>query len=87
MQFKEIIEKFKEFFPEKAIDISECLGLLLDTIDSVITEFNKASGECFSKRDFNKIKIYTELAESISTLEKQIQETKDLLEPCRAYLI
>ena len=81
MQFNEIIRMFKELFPEKAIDISECLGLLLDTIDSAIIEIDNASGECYSKRDFNRIKIYTDLAEHISVLEKQILETKDLLEP------
>ena len=40
MDVNEVSKKVMEWYPKKAIDIAECLGLLLDTLDSTASEIN-----------------------------------------------
>ncbi len=74
MELEEILKVIKEDFPDKSIDISESLGLLMDTIDDVMNRINEKIGQSYSNRDFSTIEKYTTLGKSINFYENKIDE-------------
>lgn len=74
MELEEILKVIKEDFPDKSIDISESLGLLMDTIDDVMNRINEKIGQSYSNRDFSTIEKYTNLGKAINFYETKIDE-------------
>lgn len=74
MKQKEIIELIKIEFPEKAIDLSESLELLNETINDTMNSINEKVNEAFQLRDFSEIDKYKELTMAIHHYEKNIEE-------------
>ena len=74
MELEEILKIIKEDFPDKSIDISESLGLLMDTIDDVMNRINEKIGQSYSNRDFSTIEKYTTLGKAINFYETKIDE-------------
>lgn len=74
MELEEILKIIKEDFPDKSIDISESLGLLMDTIDDVMNRINEKIGQSYSNRDFSTIEKYTTLGKAINSYENKIDE-------------
>jgi hypothetical protein len=74
MELEEILNLIKEDFPDKSIDISESLSLLMDTIDDVMNKINDKIGQAYSNRDFSIVEKYTTLGKAINTYETKIDE-------------
>lgn len=74
MELEEILNMIKEEFPDKSIDISESLGLLMDTIDDIMNRINDKMRQAYSNRDFSTIEKYTALGKSINFYENKIDE-------------
>jgi len=74
MEIEEILKIIKEDFPDKSIDISESLGLLMDTIDDVMNRINEKIGQSYSNRDFSTVEKYTNLGKAINLYETKIDE-------------
>lgn len=74
MELEEILNVIKEDFPDKSIDISESLDLLMDTIDDVMNKINDKIGQAYSNRDFSTVEKYTTLGKAINTYETKIDE-------------
>jgi len=81
MDVNDVSKRVMELFPKKAIDIAECLGLLLDTLDSTIAEINRSVIQACEKRDFSMLDNYTLLMKNINEFEIIIETVKDSLEP------
>ncbi|WP_058485354.1 hypothetical protein [Defluviitalea phaphyphila] len=80
MEINYLIEKIKEECPDKAIDISESLDLLRTVINDTIEIFGDKMNSAVLNRDFKKISIYKDMAESIHQYEKKIEELISLFE-------
>ncbi|SHE82879.1 hypothetical protein [Clostridium fallax] len=74
MELEEILNLIKEDFPDKSIDISESLALLMDTIDDVMNKINDKIGKAYSNRDFSTVEKYNTLGKAINTYETKIDE-------------
>lgn len=74
MELEEILNLIKEDFPDKSIDISESLSLLMDTIDDVMNKINDKIGQAYSNRDFSIVEKYTTLGKAINIYETKIDE-------------
>lgn len=75
-----LIVLVREKFPNKAIDISESLVLLKETINETINSINDEVSIAFVKRDFVSARDYTQVAESINKYEQKIDYFIELLE-------
>ena len=80
MEFNELVDKLKEEFPDKAIDISESLDLLRETIDDAIVAICEKSGVALNDRIFDDVHIYNDMIESADACEKKVEELIIMLE-------
>lgn len=80
MEFNKFVEKLKEEFPDKAIDISEGLELLKETINDSIEAIGNKINIAVRNRAFDKISIYSDMAKKADSFEKKIYEIMNLLE-------
>lgn len=80
MDVEKILSILKEEFPNKAIDISESLELLKETINDTMTAINNKLNDYYSKRDFENLKKYAQLGEDINQYEQKIDQFIELLE-------
>lgn len=80
MEINKFFQEFKEVLPDKAIDISESLELVKETINDSIEAFADKVNEAFSKRIFGDVKNYQELAEKLYTYENRIEEIIKMLD-------
>lgn len=74
------INLIKSEFPNRAVEISESLQLLKESITSTIDDISTKVAEVFTTRDFESIDKYKNLAEEGNKYEKLIEELIDLLE-------
>ena len=74
MELKEILNIIKDDFPDKSIDISESLGLLMDTIDDIMNRINDKMGQAYLNRDFLTAEKYITLGKSINFYENKVDE-------------
>jgi hypothetical protein len=80
MEFNRFAEKLKEEFPDKAIDISEGLELLRQTINDSIETIGDKISTAVKNRDFEKINVYSDMVKEADIFEKKIYEVMNLLE-------
>lgn len=78
MELSILLEVIRNEFPDKSIDISESLDLLLGTIDDIIKLSNARISEALSERDFSTGERYMELIKSINVYENKIDEIINL---------
>ena len=74
LKLKEILNVIKNDFPDKSIDISESLGLLMDTIDDLINRINDKMGQAYLNRDFSSAERYIDIGKSINFYENKIDK-------------
>ncbi len=77
---KDWLETIENEFPDRAIDISESLQLLRETISSIMDDISAKINEVLSERDFNSFEKYSNLAKETSTHEAKIEEIINLIE-------
>ena len=77
---KDWIEVIKSEFPDKAIDISESLQLLKETISSTMDDINAKLNEAFVDRDFSLMEKYSQLAKETHNYEAKIGEIIELID-------
>ena len=80
LKIEELINTIKSVSPEKAIDLSEGLELLKEAVEDLMDDINFQVSEAYSKREFNVVKHFTEIGESVNTYENKIEQLIDLLE-------
>lgn len=80
MMLNELISVIKNEFPEKAIDLSESLTLLRETINDLMEAMSNKMSMAFSKRDFQCSEKYYQLGKAINEYESKIDEIIDMLE-------
>lgn len=78
--FKETISFIIERFPSNAIDISESLELLKDTIDETITSINKENNKAMEAREFTVTEENLHFAKNLYHYEQQIDKVIEMLE-------
>lgn len=77
---KNNIDLFKSEFPNRAIEISESLLSLKESITSIIDDISNKATEVFAIRDFASVDKYRRIAEEGIKFEKLIEDFIDLLE-------
>ncbi|MGG3772966.1 hypothetical protein [Heyndrickxia faecalis] len=80
MDINDVIMALKEEFPDKAIDISESLELLKETINDTMDKINNEVSLAYSSRDFVRVRRFTELGEEINQYEQKLEQLIELLE-------
>lgn len=80
MELIEITKVIKERFPKKAIDISESLELLKETVSDTMDEVNNVANKTFQDRNFNARDEYNRIITFIFKYEKMIDELIQKLE-------
>lgn len=80
MELEEILSILKMDFPNKAIDVSESLELLKETINETMIEINNKISDVYSKRDFESGRKYMQLGEDINKYEQKIDQFIGVLE-------
>ena len=80
MDFNEVIDKLKEDFPDKAIDISESLELLREIINDAIEDIGNRINTAVTNRNFDNVTLYSNMAEEGYTYEKKIEDLITTLE-------
>lgn len=73
MDISRIISFLKENYANNADEIYECLGLLIETIDSSYKAIQDSSAEAFDQRDFSNIKLYIDMADEINNFQDEIK--------------
>ncbi|MDL0420688.1 hypothetical protein [Heyndrickxia ginsengihumi] len=79
MNIKDVIRAIKNGFPDKAIDLSESLELLGETINDTMEKINSEVNHAYTNRNFNSVKYFVELGEEINHYEQKIEQLKELL--------
>lgn len=69
-----MVRRYKNQFPDKAIDIAESLQLLKETVNGTMDDINKKLNDAFIKRDFEAIERCTLLAKKTHGYENRIEE-------------
>lgn len=80
LEFNEVIDKLKEEFPDKAIDISESLELLRETINDSIEAIGNRINTAVTNRNFDNVTLYSNMAEEAYSYEKKIEDLINILE-------
>lgn len=80
MEYQELLNNIKNEFPEKAIEIIECLELLRMVIDDTVDTIGEKVNESFSEKQYDKLPYYSKLAEEMETYEKKLKEVIDILD-------
>ena len=80
MELDVFLEKLKNNFPDKAIDISESLELIKETINDTIETVGNKINESITNRDFESVRHFSELAEEGHKYEVKIDEIIKQLE-------
>ncbi len=80
MEIKGLIAEIKERFPDKAIDLSESLELLKETLNDTMTSVTTEISLSMSIRDFESVNNITQLAQNINHYEQKIDDLIDSLE-------
>jgi hypothetical protein len=80
MELKDIIAAVKTDFPKKAIDLSESLELLNETISDTMNPINVKINEAFLNRDFNTREKFDQMVIAIYKYEQLIAEIVNQLE-------
>ena len=80
MNIRDLLTVIKDGFPDKAIDLSESLELLKETINDTMSEINNEVSKAYSNRDFDGVRNYAQIGENINHYEQKIDEFIELLE-------
>lgn len=75
-----ILHSIKQEFPDKAIDLSDCLELLKETINDLMNSINEKSGEAFGNRDFASRRKYDDMAIVIHEYEQYLDSLINLID-------
>ncbi|WP_425447851.1 hypothetical protein [Dethiothermospora halolimnae] len=75
-----LLEQIKANFPQKAIDISESLELLKESISDTIEKISVKTKVSMDSRDFEKSKVYSQMAEEVYIYELKIDEIMNKLD-------
>lgn len=81
MEILEITKTIKDYFPEKAVDLSETMGLLRDTLEETRKEIGKHIMLLFDQGKHEAIEPHNNLAASILEYMARVQEIQASLEP------
>lgn len=80
MEIEKLLSTIKEEFPNKAIDISESLILLKETINDTMEAINNKMSIAYSNRDFVAGERYLNLGKEINQYEIKIDDIINHLE-------
>ncbi len=77
---EDLLVLVKEKFPNRAIDLSESLELLKETINDTMTSINNEVSQAYLNRKFNIVRELAQLGEDINEYEKKIEKLIEVLE-------
>ncbi|WP_066173787.1 hypothetical protein [Bacillus marinisedimentorum] len=80
MELRDIIAAIKKDFPGRAVDLSESLELLNETVSGTMNEVNDKINEAFLNRDFEAREEYNKVAMAIYKYEQLLQGVADELD-------
>lgn len=80
MELNDLINKLKEELPDKAIDISESLDLLNETVQDSIEAINHKNSTALKNRNYDHSRLYVDMAEKADSYIKSIQTVINMLE-------
>lgn len=81
MDLMEMIKIIKEFFPEKALELSETLGLLRDTMEDTRQDIKKLMVLLFDQGQHEAMVPHNHLAAALLEYMARVQEVQAALEP------
>jgi len=81
MDLMEVIKIIKEFFPEKAVELSVTLELLRDTMEDTRQDINKLLGNFSNQGQYEAMFPHIQLATAILEYMARVQELQAALEP------
>jgi len=77
----EMVKIIKEFFPEKAVELSETLGLLRDTMEDTRQDIKKLMVLLFDQGQHEAMVPHNHLAAALLEYMARVQEVQAALEP------
>lgn len=80
LNIEQVVQTIKLEFPDKAIDLSESVELLKETINDIMNAINLKSSEAFERRDFSARRNYDEIALVIHEYEQKMDQFISLLD-------
>ena len=81
MDLMEMVKIIKEFFPEKAVELSVTLELLRDTMEDTRQDINKLLGNFSNQGQYEAMFPHIQLATAILEYMARVQELQATLEP------
>lgn len=78
MELPELLNIIKTEFPDKSIDISESMDLLLGTVEDIVKLVTEKMFESISERDFKTMEHYGDLIKDINVYENKIDKIINL---------
>lgn len=81
MDIMKMVKIIKEFFPEKAVELSVTLELLRDTMEDTRQDINKLLGNFSNQGQYEAMIPHNQLAASIIEYMARVQELQAALEP------
>lgn len=69
----QLINNVKRLFPDKAIDLSESLELVLDCIDETVAELKHRIDLAVTERNFDDLRSFAEMAEALANMRRKSQ--------------
>ncbi|CQR72309.1 hypothetical protein SOV_12750 [Sporomusa ovata DSM 2662] len=80
MTAEQISTAIKNILPNRAIDISEAIDLLMDTLNSTRLDIGTELLQANTNKDFKLLSQLAEVSQEITVYESKIQEFRNLLE-------
>jgi len=81
LDLMEMVKIIKEFFPEKAVELSETLGLLRDTMEDTRQDIKKLMVLLFDQGQHEAMVPHNHLAAALLEYMARVQEVQAALEP------
>lgn len=72
MKDAQLISNVQKYFPDKAIELSENLKLILDSIDGTIDQIKNKIDFAVTERNFDDVRFFLEMAEGLNKYELEI---------------
>lgn len=74
MELSELLQLINKYFPERAVEIAETLGLLRDTIEDTREDIKKRIIELYDKGDHQSIEPHVRMGTILLEYINQIQQ-------------
>lgn len=81
MEFIKVLNYIAKEFPEEAVNLTECIELITDTLDDTLNKLQQRMNKQIIERKLDGIESLVDYIKQISELENEILDLRNELEP------